>query len=204
MMSARSVAVVGASDRPDSFGWRLTTEALRSPGYERIHLVHPTRTSVLGRPCVPTLDDVPEPVDLVLLGVPDTALAPILSRASARGDKGAVVFGPAYGVRDDVVAAAGEMALIGGGCMGFVDTTTGVRAIGYLERDPMPVGSIALVTHSGSVFSAMLRTHRRLDYSVVVFCSAPTRPVSPSTTGDDRLRSLHVLFSSPCNQDQLR
>ena len=44
----------------------------------------------------------------------------------------------------------------------------GVRAIGYLERDPLPTGSIALVTHSGSVFSALLRTHRRLDYSVVV------------------------------------
>ena len=70
--------------------------------------------------------------------------------------------------KDDVVAAAGEMALVGGGCMGFVDTTTGVRAIGYLERDPLPAGPIALVTHSGSVFSALLRTHRRLDYSVAV------------------------------------
>ena len=43
MMGARSVAVVGASDRPDSFGWRLTTEVLRSPGLARVHLVHPTR-----------------------------------------------------------------------------------------------------------------------------------------------------------------
>jgi acyl-CoA synthetase (NDP forming) len=168
MMSARSVAVVGASDRPDSFGRRLTTEALRSPGYQRVHLVHPSRTSVLGRRCVPSLDDLPEPVDLVLLGIPDAALAPTLARASARGDAGAVVFGPAYGVKEDVVAAAGEMALVGGGCMGFVDTTTGVRAIGYLERDPVPPGPVALVTHSGSVFSAMLRTHRALGFSVAV------------------------------------
>jgi acetate---CoA ligase (ADP-forming) len=168
MMRARSVAVVGASDRPDSFGWRLTTEALRSPGLSDVHLVHPTRREVLGRPCVPSLDDVPGPVDLVLLGIPDPALAPTLEVAAARGDAGAVVYGPAYGVKEAVVAAAGEMALVGGGCMGFVDLTSGVRAIGYLERDPMPVGSIALVTHSGSVFSAMLRTHRRLDYSVVV------------------------------------
>ena len=167
-MRARSVAVVGASDRPDSFGWRLTTEVLRSPGLSAVHLVHPTRREVLGRPCVPSLDDVPEPVDLVLLGIPDAALAPTLAIAAARGDAGAVVYGPAYGVKEAVVAAAGPMALVGGGCMGFVDLTSGVRAIGYLERDPMPVGSIALVTHSGSVFSAMLRTHRRLDYSVVV------------------------------------
>ena len=168
MMGARSVAVVGASDRPDSFGWRLTTEVLRSPGFSRVHLVHPTRREVLGRPCVPSLDDVPDPVDLVLLGIPDAALAPTLTLAAARGDAGAVVYGPAYGVKDAVIEAAGEMALVGGGCMGFVDTTTGVRAIGYLERDPLPTGSIALVTHSGSVFSALLRTHRRLEYSVVV------------------------------------
>jgi len=50
MLSARSVAVVGASDRPESFGRRLTLEALRSPGIERVHLVHPTRSSVLDRP----------------------------------------------------------------------------------------------------------------------------------------------------------
>ncbi len=168
MMSARSVAVVGASDRVDSFGRRLTTEALRSPGVERVHLVHPTRTSVFGRTCVPSLADVPEPVDLVLLGVPDKALAPTLRIASERGDSGAVVFGPVHGVKEDVIAAAGDMAMVGGGCMGFVNTATGVRAIGYLERDPLPPGPIALITHSGSVFSSMLRTRRPLGYTVAV------------------------------------
>ncbi len=168
MMSARSVAVVGASERPDSFGWRVATEVLRSPGLERVHLVNPGRASVLGHPCVPSLADVPEPVDLVLLGVPDAALVPTLSLAASRGDAGAVVYGPAYGIRDEVVAAAGDLALIGGGCMGFVDTTTGVRAIGYLERDPLPAGPVALVTHSGSVFSALLRTRRALGFSVTV------------------------------------
>src|SRR6201999_6913 len=110
MLSARSVAVVGAGDREGSFGWRLTTEALRSPGLERVHLVSPTRSSAFGRPCVPSLADVPEPVDLVLLGVPDKALASVLAVASERGDAGAVVFGPAHGVKDEVVAAAGDMA----------------------------------------------------------------------------------------------
>jgi predicted CoA-binding protein len=162
MLEARSVAVVGASERPDSFGWRVTTEVLRSPGLERVHLVNPGRASVLGHPCVPSLADVPGPVDLVLLGVPDAALVPTLAQAAARGDAGAVVYGPAYGLRDQVVAAAGGLAVVGGGCMGFVDTTTGVRAIGYLERDPLPAGSIALVTHSGSVFSALLRTTTKL------------------------------------------
>jgi acyl-CoA synthetase (NDP forming) len=168
MLQARSVAVVGASERPDSFGWRMTTEALRSPGFDEVHLVNPARDTVLGHACVPSLGDVPDLVDLVLLGVPDKALLDQVRLASARGDAGAVVFGPAHGQRDELAAAAAGLEVCGGGCMGFVNVPAGVRAIGYLEREPLPPGPIALVTHSGSVFSAMLRTHRRLDYSLAV------------------------------------
>ena len=168
MLEGRTVAVVGASERPDSFGWRMTTEVLRSPGIERAFLVNPRRDSVLGHPCVPSLADVPDPVDLVLLGVPDHALLDQVRTAATRGDGGAVVFGPAIDLRGEIVDAADGLEICGAGCMGFVNATHGVRAIGYLERDPLPAGPIALVTHSGSVFSAMLRTHRRLEYSLAV------------------------------------
>ena len=162
------MAVVGASDRPGSFGWRMTTEALRSPGITRSWLVNPRRRTVLDRPCLPSLSDVPDPVDLVLLGVPGHAVAEQVRLASARGDGGAVVYASPHGPRDELLAAAGGLELCGPGCMGFVNAARGVRAIGYLERDPVPAGPIALVTHSGSMFSALLRTHRRLEYSLVV------------------------------------
>ena len=168
MLEGRTVAVVGASDRPGSFGWRMTTEALRSPGITRSWLVNPRRRTVLDRPCLPSLENVPDPVDLVLLGVPGHAVAGQLRLASARGDGGAVVYANPHGPRDELVAAAGGLELCGPGCMGFVNAARGVRAIGYLERDPVPAGPIALVTHSGSIFSALLRTHRRLEYSLVV------------------------------------
>ncbi|MGH3507432.1 MAG: CoA-binding protein, partial [Nocardioidaceae bacterium] len=168
MLEARSVAVVGASDRPDSFGWRLTTEAFRSTGFSEVHLVHPRRREVFGQRCLPSLTEIPEPVDLVLLGVPDRALVDQVSLASARGDGGAVVFGSATGLQTELIEAAGTLDMCGAGCMGFVNATRGVRAIGYLEPDPIPAGTIALVTHSGSMFSALLRTHRRLEYSLIV------------------------------------
>ncbi|RYP88130.1 CoA-binding protein [Nocardioides guangzhouensis] len=168
MLEGRTVAVVGASERPGSFGWRMATEVLRSPGVERAWLVNPGRRRVLDQPCLPSLADVPDAVDLVLLGVPDHALVDQVRLASGRGDGGAVVFGPAHGLRDELVAAADGLEICGGGCMGFVNVVRGVRAIGYLEPDPVPAGPIALVTHSGSVFSALLRTHRRLEYSLAV------------------------------------
>ena len=168
MLEARTIAVVGASERPESFGLNLTTEVLRSPSAPTVHLVHPRRREVLGHHCLPSLADVPEPVDLVLLGVPDAAVPEQLAIASSRGDAGAVVFGTAAGQATEVAAAAGDLALCGAGCMGFVNLARGVRAIGYVERYPLPAGPIAMVTHSGSVFSAMLRTHRRLEFSLAV------------------------------------
>ncbi len=168
MLAARSIAVVGASDRPGSFGQRMAMEILRSPSSPAVHLVNPRLRELLGQDCLPSLEEVPEPVDLVVLGVPNSVLVDQLERAAARGDAGALIFGSAPGLGPRLRAAAGDLALCGAGCMGFVNVARGVRAIGYVERHPLPVGSIALVTHSGSVFSSLLRTHRLLEYSLVV------------------------------------
>ena len=59
------------------------------------------------------------------------------------------------------------MAVCGAGCMGFVNVARGLRAIGYVEPDLSP-GPVALITHSGSVFSAMLRARRGFGFSLAV------------------------------------
>ena len=178
MLEARRIAVVGASGRVGSFGHRVVSEVTRSPSSPEIHLVNPRYDEVLGRPCLDSLDEIDGPVDLVLMGVGDRNVEEQLARAVARGDRSAVVFGSLFepddpsstAIRDRVAATAraAGMALCGGGCMGFVNVARGLRAIGYVERDPLPSGPVALVTHSGSVFSALLRTRRHLGFSVVV------------------------------------
>ncbi len=173
MLGARSVAVVGASSRPGSFGERLVTEVLRSPSVPEVTLVNPRYDVVAGRPCVPSLRDLAAPVDLVLLAVNDTAVEEQLGLAAERGDRSAVVFGsvwsppapgPSLRQRLTVLAEGAGMALCGGGCMGFVQVAGGLRALGYLEREDLPAGPVALVSHSGSAFSALLRTRRRIGW----------------------------------------
>jgi acyl-CoA synthetase (NDP forming) len=177
MLEARSVALVGASSRLGSLGERMVAEVGRSPAAPRVYLVNPRYQRIDGRPCHPSLADLPEAVDLVLFGVPDAALAEQLSLAARRGDRSAVIFGGAYeitagtaGLRArlaDTAHAAG-MALCGAGCMGFVNVAYGLRAVGYVEPDPLPAGPVALITHSGSVFSALLRSRRGLGYTLAV------------------------------------
>jgi acyl-CoA synthetase (NDP forming) len=177
MLEARSVALVGASPRPGSLGERMITELARSPARPRTYLVNPRYGTIGDQPCHRRLDDLPEPVDLVLLGVPDQALEDQLAAAAHRGDRSAVIFGSAFDVpgqppglrgRLTKIAQSVGMAVCGAGCMGFVNVTRGLRAIGYLEPDPLPAGPVALVTHSGSMFSALLRARRGFGYSLAV------------------------------------
>ena len=168
MLGARSVAVVGASAKPGSFGERMIVEAQRSSA--RTYLVNPRYQRVGELPCVPTLSDLDEAVDLVLLGVPDRVLIDQLKAAAEAGARSAVLFGSAHGLRDEIVsvATAAGMAVCGAGCMGFVDNATGVRALGYLEPDPVPAGGVSLVSHSGSAFSTLLRARRGFGYRLAV------------------------------------
>jgi acetate---CoA ligase (ADP-forming) len=172
MLEARSVALVGASPRPGTLGHRMVAELARSTAAPAVYLVNPRYTEIGGVTCHPSLADLPGPVDLVLLGVPDAALAGQVELAAQRGDRSAVIFGGAYpdGLRDQIatVARGAGMALCGAGCMGFVNTGYGLRAIGYQEPDPAPAGPVALVTQSGSVFSALLRTRRPIGFTVAV------------------------------------
>ena len=182
MLEARSVALVGASPRDGSLGQRMITEMARSSPAPRTYLVNPRHTEIAGTPCYPSLAGLPEEsVNLVLLAVPDTALEEQLTLAARRGDRSAVIYGSAFdppgprpagqpSLRDRLAATAraAGMAVCGAGCMGFVNVLRGLRAVGYVEPDPLPAGPVALVTHSGSVFSAMLRSRRGLGYTVAV------------------------------------
>jgi len=176
MLEARSIALVGASARPGSLGERMVAQVARSPSRPRTYLVNPRYAEIDGQPCLPRLADVPEPVDLVLLAVPDTALEEQLGQAASRGDRSAVIFGYALDLpeagglknRLAAIATSAGMAMCGPACMGYLNVARGLRAVGYLEPDPVPAGPVALITHSGSVWFAMNRARRGFGFSLLV------------------------------------
>src|SRR6185312_6441649 len=96
MLEARSVALVGASPRPGTLGQRMVAEVARSPASPAMYLVNPKYREIGGVPCHPSLAALPRPVDLVLLGVPDAALAGQVELAARQGDRSAVIFGGAH------------------------------------------------------------------------------------------------------------
>ena len=180
MLEARSVAVVGASARPGSFGEQLVVQLLAGGYRGTVHLVNPRYREVAGRPCHPSLAELPGPVDLAVLGVPNAALEAQLRAAAEAGIPAAVIFAscldpeppaaavPPLAQRLRQVALAAGMAVCGGNGMGFFNLEHNLRVCGYPEPVDLPSGPVAVISHSGSVFSALLHNDRELRFNLVV------------------------------------
>src|SRR5258708_30537749 len=130
-----------------------------------------------GRRCYPSIADLPEPVDLVLLAVQDAALEQQLTLAADHGCRSAVIFGnaheePAPGPLDAQpgaapavtaapslrqrlasVARSAGMELCGAGCTGFPNVGPRLPGMGDSAPDPPPPPPVPPVPHSRSVFS---------------------------------------------------
>ena len=92
--------------------------------------------------------------------------------------------------------------------MGFINVAHGLRAIGYTEPDPLPAGPVALVTHSGSVFSAMLRTRRAIGFSLAVSSGQELVTTAPAyleyALGLPETRVLALVLEAISDPDRLR
>ncbi len=178
MLEARSVAVVGASARPDSFGLTMMVQLVEGGFDGAVYPVNPRYEEVMGHACLPSLAEVPEPVDLAILGVANAMLEEQLRAAAAMGARSAVIFASCYEAPVDRAPSLGErlaaiardagMSLCGGNGMGFINLDRRLRACGFsepLDREP---GGIAFITHSGSAFSALLHNDRGLRFNVAI------------------------------------
>ena len=176
LLRPRSIALVGASATPRSFGHALLRQALDTGYGGAVYPVNPTRGEIDGVRCYPTLGELPEPVDCAVLAVGDARLEESLRAAIATGIPAAVIFGamPDPGSADplperlrDLARDAG-MALLGGNCMGYYNAVDRLYISGYPVRERGPAGGIAFVSHSGSTFSAMANSGRDFRFSWVI------------------------------------
>ncbi len=176
LLRARSLAVVGASATPGTFGHALLRQAVDTGYGGAVYPVNPARTEIDGIPCFPSLTALPERVDLALLAVADERLTAALTSVVDAGIPATVVFGaiPIPGASDSLpdrlqgIAREAGTLLLGGNCMGFYNYHDRLFVSGFPIRERAPAGGIAIVSHSGSSFSALANSGRDLRFSYII------------------------------------
>ncbi|MSO54728.1 MAG: CoA-binding protein [Rhodospirillales bacterium] len=167
LFAPTGVALIGASDEPESVRSR-PLRFLRQHGFHgRIYSVNPKRTTVGGEKAFPNLDALPEPVDhaYILVGA-DAAIDAVAACAHHHIPVATVLAdgfaeAGAEGERRQqrlLDAARGRTRIVGPNSLGVVDVATGMAltanaafAIDHLRR-----GRVAVISQSGSVLGALL------------------------------------------------
>jgi len=178
LLEARSVAVVGASQRQDSFGAQLMSQLVGGGFGGDIWPVNPRYRDVQGLACVASISDLPQAPDLAVLAVANPLVEHQLKAAAEHGCRAALIFASLFELtaegqaplvdRVAAIARSAGMAVCGGNCMGFVNLVDDLRVCGYGMPSDLVAGAITFITHSGSAFAAMLYNKRPLRFNLVV------------------------------------
>ena len=165
LFSPESVAVVGASEA--GLGSMVFQNLHRDfPG--RLYPVNPRRAEVHGIKAYPTVDDLPEAVDMAVILTPAVTVPDIITHAAARGIGGAVVLaagfaeagaeGKAAQQRMTDVARTHAFPIVGPNCNGFYNGQQKVAATFAIpvDMDRPKLGPVAVVSQSGGFGSYIL------------------------------------------------
>lgn len=86
LRQAKSIAIVGASDKPSRASYFVSTYLQSSTSY-RLYFVNPVVKEILGQPTYASLADLPESPDVVDVFRKDADLPGVLAEAIAAGAK---------------------------------------------------------------------------------------------------------------------
>ena len=178
LLSPKSIAIVGASERAHSVG-RQTLENLLTGGFQgRIYAVNPGYESVLGVACYPDLASLPETVEHVVLTVGDQHIEAALIEVINHGAKSATMMSSLVlpddhepYLRDRVDARIRESGLLvcGANGMGFYNFTENTWICGFDTRNNhIHGGNVTLISHSGSGMCGIVDCEERIDFNIVV------------------------------------
>lgn len=160
MLNPKVVALVGATEAPDSVG-RTLMENLSSFGGV-VYPINPTRSSVLGVEAFPSIEAVPRQVDLAIIATPAVTVPLVVKECAEAGVKGAVIISAGFKecgaegrkLEKAILSFRGKMRLIGPNCLGVMVPELGLNAT-FSKKMAMP-GNVAFISQSGALCASVL------------------------------------------------
>lgn len=177
LLAPKSIAVVGASVKPNTPGNDVLHMLVRGGFEGDIYPVNPNYDSVAGIECHPSLAAVSKEVDLAVLVVANGRLERSLQEAANCGARSAVIFASGYLPDQEspplldrlrTIAMSSNMPICGGNCMGFYNEMSHTWVCGFPSPRRPRLGGITLISHAGSVFGVLAHNDPRLHFNLVV------------------------------------
>jgi acetyltransferase len=209
IFAPHSVAVIGASAKPQSLG-RAVFANLLFAGYNGcVYPVNSKTKNVLGVRAYPSVLDVPDDVDLAVVLVPSGMVPQVLKEVGRKGCKGAIVISAGFkeiggeGVDRErqlqEIAHSYGITVVGPNCFGVINTDPAVSLNATFSRSFPLHGKIAFISQSGAVGVAALEyaAGRKIGFSkfISIGNKADTHENHVlEALGDDPLTDVILLY----------
>ena len=165
ILSPKSIAVIGASDKEGSVGRAITSNIMK--GYTgTVFPISPTRDTVFDQKAYKSVLDVPDEIDLAVIITKNTIVPIVLEECGKKKIQGAIVITAGFKEVDEEgkkleeqlkdIAKKYNLQVIGPNCLGVMnlDPDTMMNST-FLKITPKS-GEIALVSQSGAICAALV------------------------------------------------
>ncbi|UOF91161.1 acetate--CoA ligase family protein [Fodinisporobacter ferrooxydans] len=168
MFNPKSIAVIGASSNVKKNGGRLFHYIVKHGYKGKLYPVNPGAEEILGYPCFPSLEAIPETIDLACIIVRAEQTPEVLESCIRKGIKAAIIYSSGFAEigwegqllqqKITEIADRGGISLCGPNSIGIASPILNTyTAFGMALQTDHPIsGPIGFVSQSGAMGSALL------------------------------------------------
>ena len=181
LFNPRSIAIVGASRRPEAVGHAVLKNLLAGDFQGVLYPVNPKASSILGIRCYKSVQEIPDPVDLAVLIVPAPDCPAVFKQCIRKGVRAVIVIsagfkevgkeGAVYEEALVKLARKHRIPLMGPNCLGLINTASDVSMNASFGRSMPKKGRIAFVSQSGALCTSVLDYAKGADVGFSKFIS---------------------------------
>jgi len=157
----RSIAVVGASRRPDTIGYQIVDNLLRHGYSGVVYPVNPMASAVHSIAAYPSVSKIPGDVEMAVIVVPKERVLEVVDECGRKGVKALVVISAGFkevggeGVAREArladLARSWGMRVVGPNCMGILNTDPAYSMNATFAPSMPPPGPTSFMSQSGAM-----------------------------------------------------
>jgi acyl-CoA synthetase (NDP forming) len=165
LFSPGSVAVIGASNTPGSWG-NNAMKGVLAAGNKKVYPVNPNSPEILGQKAYRSITEIPEAVDLAVIVVPEKMVPDVMRQCAGKGVRAAMIITSGFAETGEAgrkleaevleIARQGGIRFIGPNSMGHADTGSQMSTFG--QQGEMRQGPVAVLSQSGSTCMKIVRS----------------------------------------------
>ena len=176
LFQPKSIAVIGATDKPDRIGYQVVQSLLLGRFSGSIYPINPRLKTLSELIAYPSIEAVSDEVDLAIIVLRKDQVLAAIDECNRKGVKSIIVMSSGFRELGDLVAdqELGKrvkqygMRMLGPNCAGFAATTERIYA--SFENRLQP-GSLAFISQSGAMCAVVLALARAVGLGFSIFVS---------------------------------